>query len=57
MTGPEHYLDAERLLTGRDAHPDLVQEALVHATLALAAATASERLDLAPADAWAEVLT
>jgi hypothetical protein len=35
----------------------MLRAAQVHATLALAAATASERLDLAPADAWAEVLT
>lgn len=49
MTGPEHYLEAERLLTGavgavrdvpRDDFAVTVQLAQVHATLALAAATA-----------------
>jgi hypothetical protein len=52
MTGPEHYEAAVTLLTGRDAHPELVQEALVHATLALAAATAEAR-----GLHWDEVLT
>ena len=36
MTGPEHYRAAERLL---DGHPMDQQAALVHATLALVAAT------------------
>ena len=55
MTGPEHYKEAERLLSdaeenhahqgsGDPATPDLLATAQVHATLALAAATA-----LAPA--------
>jgi hypothetical protein len=59
MTGAEHYREAERLLTaanrklapqnreyvnGREARAELRAEAQVHATLALAAATA-----LAPA--------
>jgi hypothetical protein len=37
MTGPEHYKEAERLLNG---DPLDQQAAQVHATLALAAATA-----------------
>jgi hypothetical protein len=37
MTGPEHYRAAERMLDGT---PMDQQAALVHATLALAAATA-----------------
>jgi hypothetical protein len=52
MTGPEHYAMAVAMMTGRDAHPDLTQEALVHATLALAAATAEAR-----GLHWDEVLT
>ncbi|MFJ6578423.1 hypothetical protein ACIQMY_20940 [Streptomyces sp. NPDC091368] len=45
MTGPEHYEKAEHLLryaasTESDRARDAVQEAQVHATLALAAATA-----------------
>lgn len=39
MTGPEHYREAERLI--RDARiPEDLTQAQVHATLALAAATA-----------------
>lgn len=46
MTGPEHYREAERLLAeahgGISVHADNARaEAQVHATLALAAATAS----------------
>ncbi len=44
MTGPEHYTEAERLLgEAPTRHDDLTaiqDRALVHATLALAAATA-----------------
>ncbi|MFI6347280.1 hypothetical protein [Streptomyces sp. NPDC050560] len=42
MTGPEHYREAERLLTLADYHddPDRRAAAQVHATLALGAATA-----------------
>jgi hypothetical protein len=54
MTGPEHYAEAERLLaegrprvipgygevTTTDLNPESVAAAQVHATLALAAATA-----------------
>jgi hypothetical protein len=48
MTGPEHYLAAERLLEEIQEHPSssinktesLMGQAQVHATLALAAATA-----------------
>jgi len=52
MNGPEHYQEAERLLTQAapprrgyargnepDQHPDPLAAAQVHATLALAAAT------------------
>ena len=42
MTGPEHYLRAEELLSGLSTtHPDPgnIATAQVHATLALAAAT------------------
>lgn len=56
MTGPEHYREAERLLEDAnvysrrdDAEPAawaaLISEAQVHATLALAAATALNRPD------------
>lgn len=55
MTGPEHYREAERLLEGcKNSHGALVIEdgtaevlkaAQVHATLALAAATALNRPD------------
>jgi hypothetical protein len=48
MTGPEHYLAAEKLLEETQEHPSssinktasLIGQAQVHATLALAAATA-----------------
>jgi hypothetical protein len=48
MTGPEHYLAAEKLLEENQEHPSssinktasLIGQAQVHATLALAAATA-----------------
>jgi len=46
MTGPEHYEEAERLINDarhdhdRDRATYLLAEAQVHATLALAAATA-----------------
>lgn len=47
MNGPQHYKEAERLLaysTGVDGEfaPLIVAQAQVHATLALAAATANE---------------
>lgn len=45
MTGPEHYQEAERLLAGAAGYfdqiePNRIALAQVHATLALAAATA-----------------
>ena len=41
MTGPEHYREAERLLAiSSSDNPVTAAEAQVHATLALAAATA-----------------
>jgi hypothetical protein len=69
VTGPEHYAEAERLLAGTDepANPDLgigamhyepsrmeLAQAQVHATLALAAATAlaAEGLPRRDDDAW-----
>ena len=67
MTGAEHYLEAERLLQaardyqpGSKADPPLVcrEEALVHATLALAAAIGLGMAATDPADedvtAWYE---
>lgn len=67
MTGPEHYKRAEYLLRyaastesdrARDGARDAVQEAQVHAMLALAAATAVTRervLPLADHKAWAAI--
>lgn len=65
MTGPEHYLEAEKLLShafgieDRGSAEDvcLLAEAHVHATLALAAATAvsgsrSGGMPLASYNAW-----
>jgi hypothetical protein len=66
MTGPEHYKQAEELLApvpdpgqvlqvGNRPHPEDVARAQVHATLALAAATALGRWDSMPAkdcDEW-----
>lgn len=58
MTGPEHYTEAERLIENPRAAVDIAR-AQVHATLALAAATA---LGSAPAfssyahsQAWTDV--
>jgi len=50
MTGPEHYAEAERLLDLADEMA--VSDAQVHATLALAAATALGALH---AEGWADV--
>lgn len=62
MNGPEHYAEAERLLATADASstPDnaaafLVSIAQVHATLALAAATAESESEVLSA-AWAGAL-
>jgi hypothetical protein len=55
MTGPDHYRLAEELLTDRGVLDGvLVGTAQVHATLALAAATAmaSDFGNRAEADAW-----
>jgi hypothetical protein len=41
MNGPEHYREAERLMTGDDME---IAQAQVHATLALAAATVESAL-------------
>lgn len=40
MTGPEHYREAERLLKDEYRTAQSIADAQVHATLALAAATA-----------------
>lgn len=57
MTGPEHYREAEKLLSldeaireGGGDPGDVLHAAQVHATLALAAATADQPAQ-APADA------
>jgi hypothetical protein len=64
MTGPEHYREAERLLaageydeSGDEAlHARDVAAAQVHATLALAAATALDPLAVtAELSAWGDV--
>jgi len=58
MTGPEHYREAERLLSGivGDASPTVLGKAQVHATLALAAAAAlndaETGLDRTERSAW-----
>ena len=56
MTGPEHYVEAERLIGGFYNEKD-VQQALVHAVLALAAATAisGDTAEYAELRAWTEV--
>jgi hypothetical protein len=61
MTGPEHYAEAERLLTdafdevrhGDPAEAVVLAQAQVHATLALAAATALKSDTGSPS--WADV--
>ena len=60
MTGPEHYREAERLMApkpGTEARTFLptpleISLAQVHATLALAAATAPRPPGYTAADAW-----
>lgn len=66
MTGPEHYREAERLLARRpdfDGRPDAsppwesdVRIAQVHATLALAAATAVSGPGSGTWPQWREVV-
>ena len=61
MTGPEHYLRAEELLSGLStthAEPQNIATAQVHATLALTAATAlsSDFRSHAETGAWARPL-
>lgn len=41
MTGPEHYRKAEKLLRDYKGDTNVLRTAQVHATLALAAATAA----------------
>lgn len=62
MTGPEHYLEAERLLAM--GSPEAEPRAQVHAILALAAATAepialaySGREDVSVPRAWTAVIS
>jgi hypothetical protein len=53
MRGAWHYTEAERLLTEGSGEPLLLQRALVHATLAAAAAnTVNAFLDDDEPDAW-----
>lgn len=64
MTGPDHYLKAEQLINESVEHEFdpaaetlLLAEAQIHATLALAAATALmtvERGDIVVRNAWQE---
>jgi hypothetical protein len=62
MTGPEHYAEAERLLTdafnevreGDPAEAIVLAQAQVHATLALAAATAVRTREI-DNQAWVDV--
>ena len=60
MTGPEHYQRAQEILSGLSTthrDPEHIAAAQVHATLALAAATAlgSDFGSHAEADAWRQV--
>jgi hypothetical protein len=60
MTGPEHYREAERLLAETERTPEdsvrsvatVAAQAQVHATLALAAATAMAGEHAHPYSAW-----
>jgi hypothetical protein len=62
MTGPEHYREAEKflalagqLIRGEKGEAEILAEAQMHATLALAAATAMSRVQDMPvwdADEW-----
>lgn len=59
MTGPEHYRKAESILAGSDGRSgewasNQVSRAQVHATLALAAATAVPRLTTMTEGQWYE---
>lgn len=61
MTGPQHYEAAELILRAVEAdpicnHTDDLAEAQVHATLALAAATADHAIGRVQ-DAWWQVLS
>jgi hypothetical protein len=65
MTGPWHYAEAERLIAGithnrmleSGDHRDILALAQVHATLALAAATAGIADPFARTDDWTKVIT
>jgi hypothetical protein len=63
MTGPEHYREAEQLLeqarasdVGGDMERYSVAAAQVHATLALAAATAADVEDQSSRSDWRGVI-
>ncbi len=56
MTGPEHYRAAERLLGQQDGGADTIQQAMTHAVLALAAATALAGSPDAGTEAWLEAM-
>jgi len=56
MTVPEHYRAAERLLGQPDGGPDTIQQAMTHAVLALAAATALAGSPDAGTEAWLEAM-
>jgi len=57
MTGTEHYSEAEQILERYGTDRVWVQVALVHATLAVAAATAisGDNADYADTRAWTEI--
>lgn len=63
MTGPQHYRLAEKALEASadiGLHEDsliFLAEAQVHATLALAAATAQDRLGLDDRRSWDEAIS
>jgi len=62
MTGPEHYQEAERLLTvglpqrGSELDAICTAAAQVHATLALAAAAADALVPSVRFQSWAQVI-
>ncbi len=56
MTGPEHYRAAEWLLSQQDGGADTIQQAMTHAVLAVAAATALAGSPDAGTEAWLEAM-
>ena len=61
-TGPEHYREAERLIASANSRADreeaeiFTQQALVHATLALAAAQVEDMESTELRPGWAEIV-